>query len=127
MAHRYGQYCPLALAVELLCERWTLLVVSRLIDGCKQFNEIHRGVPRISPSLLSRRLSELERAGLVKRGPARKGLPRSCTLTPATASCRWEQRPTRESNPCAHQADSRSAPAARRRIANSRSSRESPR
>jgi DNA-binding HxlR family transcriptional regulator len=83
MAHRYGQYCPLALAVELLCERWTLLVVSRLIDGCKQFNEIHRGVPRISPSLLSRRLSELERAGLVKRGPARKGLPRSCTLTPA--------------------------------------------
>ena len=50
MAHQYGQYCPLALAVELLCERWTLLVVSRLIDGCKQFNEIHRGVPRISPT-----------------------------------------------------------------------------
>ena len=44
---------------------------------------IHAGVPRISPSLLSRRLSELERAGLVKRGPARKGLPRSCMLTPA--------------------------------------------
>jgi DNA-binding HxlR family transcriptional regulator len=83
MAHGYGQYCPLALAVELLCERWTLLVVSRLLDGCSQFNEIHRGVPRISPSLLSRRLSQLERAGLVKRGPARKGLPRSCSLTPA--------------------------------------------
>ena len=52
MRHGYGQYCPLALAAELLCERWTLLVVSRLIDGCSQFNEIHRGVPRISPDLV---------------------------------------------------------------------------
>ena len=106
MAHQYGQYCPLALAVELLCERWTLLVVSRLIDGCSQFNEIHRGVPRISPSLLSRRLSELERAGLVKRGPAKKGLPRTCTLTPAgqelapiiDALAVWGQRWSRDMN-----------------------------
>ncbi len=106
MAHQYGQYCPLALAVELLCERWTLLVVSRLIDGCTQFNEIHRGVPRISPSLLSRRLSQLERAGLVKRGPAKKGLPRSCTLTPAgqelapiiDALAVWGQRWSRDMN-----------------------------
>lgn len=64
---RYGQYCPLALAAELLCERWTLLVVSRLLDGCRSFNEIHRGVPRISPSLLTKRLRELEHAGLVRR------------------------------------------------------------
>lgn len=63
----YGQYCPLALAAELLCRRWTLLVVSRLIDGCRTFNEIHRGVPRISPSLLSTRLAELEHAGLLRR------------------------------------------------------------
>jgi DNA-binding HxlR family transcriptional regulator len=63
----YGQYCPLALATELLCRRWTVLVVSRLIDGCTTFSEIHRGVPRISPSLLSTRLSELEHAGLVTR------------------------------------------------------------
>jgi DNA-binding HxlR family transcriptional regulator len=62
MRHGYGQYCPLALAVELLCERWTLLIVSRLIDGCTQFNAIHRGVPRISPSLLSQRLDQLARA-----------------------------------------------------------------
>ncbi|MEL7022359.1 MAG: helix-turn-helix domain-containing protein [Pseudomonadota bacterium] len=64
---RYGQYCPLALAAELLCERWTLLVVSRLLDGCRSFNEIHRGLPRISPSLLTKRLRELEHAGLLKR------------------------------------------------------------
>ena len=84
MKHSYGQYCPLALAAELLCERWTLLVVSRLLDGCSQFNQIHRGVPRISPTLLSQRLDELERAGIVVREPAgRKGLPRRYALTPA--------------------------------------------
>jgi DNA-binding HxlR family transcriptional regulator len=79
----YGQYCPLALAAELLCERWTLLIVSRLIDGCTQFNAIHRGVPRISPSLLSKRLDELERAGLVTRSAAHRGAPRIYTLTQA--------------------------------------------
>ncbi|MEM8982638.1 MAG: winged helix-turn-helix transcriptional regulator [Pseudomonadota bacterium] len=63
----YGQYCPLALAAELLCRRWTLLIVSRLLDGCETFNDIHAGVPRISPSLLSSRLSELEQAGLLTR------------------------------------------------------------
>ena len=63
----YGQYCPLALASELLCRRWTILVISRLIDGCRTFNEIHQGIPKISPSLLSTRLSELEHAGLLTR------------------------------------------------------------
>lgn len=83
MKRGYGQYCPLSLAAELLCERWTLLVISRLIDGCAQFNEIHRGVPRISPSLLSQRLAELERAGLVVREPAAKGKPRRYAVTAA--------------------------------------------
>lgn len=71
MASTYGQYCPLSLAAELLCERWTLLVVSRILSGCTRFNEIHRGVPRMSPSLLSQRLSELESAGILhrRRGP----------------------------------------------------------
>lgn len=63
----YGQYCPLALAAELLGRRWTLLIISRLIDGCRTFGEIHQGVPRISPSLLSTRLSELEHAGILRR------------------------------------------------------------
>lgn len=64
---RYGQYCPLALAAETLCERWNLLIVSRLIDGCRRFNEIHRGVPKMSATLLSRRLRALEAAGLIIR------------------------------------------------------------
>lgn len=63
----YGQYCPLALAAELLCRRWSLLVVSRLLDGCDTFTAIQRGIPRISPSLLATRLTELEDAGLVQR------------------------------------------------------------
>jgi DNA-binding HxlR family transcriptional regulator len=67
MRRGYGQYCPLALAAELLCRRWTVLVISRLLDGCTTFNEIHRGVPRISPGLLSQRLVELETAGIVRR------------------------------------------------------------
>lgn len=83
MKRGYGQYCPLALAAELLCERWTLLVMSRLLDGCEQFNQIHRGVPRISPSLLAQRLGELERAGLVIREPAVKGKPRRYSVTAA--------------------------------------------
>lgn len=65
----YGQYCPLALAAELLCRRWTLLVASRVLDGCRTFSEIHRGVPRISPTLLSTRLSDLQHAGIIKRVP----------------------------------------------------------
>lgn len=65
----YGQYCPFALAAELLCERWTLLVISRIIDGCSRFNEIHRGVPKISATLLSQRLKQLEHAGLITRQP----------------------------------------------------------
>ena len=83
MPRGYGQYCPLALAAELLCQRWTLLVVSRLIDGCTRFNEIHRGVPQMSPSLLSKRLSELESAGLLevrKVGAGHQYLPTAASL-----------------------------------------------
>ncbi len=71
----YGQYCPLALATELLGRRWTVLVISRLLDGCSTFNEIHRGLPRVSPTLLSTRLSELEHAGIATRRklPRQKG------------------------------------------------------
>lgn len=83
MTRGYGQYCPLALAAELLCERWTLLVVSRLVDGCTQFNEIHRGVPRISPSLLSKRLEQLVDAGLVDHLAATTTQSARYALTPA--------------------------------------------
>lgn len=75
MTQGYGQHCPFSLAVELLCQRWTLLVVSRLFYGCSRFNEIHRGVPRMSPTLLSKRLGQLERAGLIEArvGPGGRG------------------------------------------------------
>jgi len=63
----YHQFCPVAKAMELLDERWTLLVVRELLAGSEQFNQLRRGLPRMSPSLLSRRLVQLERAGLVER------------------------------------------------------------
>src|SRR5687768_1342063 len=83
MSKGYGQYCPLALAAELLCERWTLLIVSRIVDGCTQFNNIHRGLPRIAPAMLAKRLDELERAGIMTRPPAARGAPRNYHLTEA--------------------------------------------
>jgi len=86
MARGYGQYCPLALAAELLCERWTLLVISRLIDGCTRFNDIHRGVPRISATLLTKRLAELEHAGLIVRRPLKTGRGYDYGLTEAGAA-----------------------------------------
>ncbi|MGC1488388.1 MAG: helix-turn-helix domain-containing protein [Albidovulum sp.] len=79
----YGQYCPFALAAELLCERWTLLVISRIIDGCSRFNEIHRGVPKISATLLSQRLKQLEHTGLITRQPLANERGYSYELTDA--------------------------------------------
>lgn len=63
----YGQFCPLALASEFIGERWTVLVLRELILGSTHFNDIHRGVPRMSPTLLSRRLKTLQGVGLVTR------------------------------------------------------------
>ncbi|HZT25220.1 MAG TPA: helix-turn-helix domain-containing protein [Pseudolabrys sp.] len=61
----YGQFCPVAMAAEIFCTRWTALVLRELMAGSRRFNEIRRGLPRISPTLLSKRLKELEVAGLV--------------------------------------------------------------
>ncbi|KAE8766166.1 winged helix-turn-helix transcriptional regulator [Georgenia thermotolerans] len=63
----YGQFCPVAKAMEVLDERWTLLVVRELLAGSTRFNDLRRGVPRMSPALLSKRLRTLERAGVVTR------------------------------------------------------------
>lgn len=63
----YGQYCPLAMASEIVGERWTPLVLRELGLGARRFNDIHRGVPRMSPSLLSRRLKTLEDADIIER------------------------------------------------------------
>jgi DNA-binding HxlR family transcriptional regulator len=67
MARGYGQYCPLAMAAEIVAERWTPLVLRELLFGGHTFNEILRGVPLMSRSLLAKRLRELEKAGLVER------------------------------------------------------------
>lgn len=63
----YGQFCPVAKAMEVLDERWTLLVVRELLAGSTHFNELRRGNPRMSPALLSKRLRTLERVGVVSR------------------------------------------------------------
>jgi DNA-binding HxlR family transcriptional regulator len=62
----YGQFCPVAQALEVLGERWTLLVVRELFAGSHRFNEIQRGVPLMSPTLLAGRLRRLQRAGIVE-------------------------------------------------------------
>lgn len=66
-AKKYGQFCPVAQAAEVVAEPWMPLVLRELLCGSTRFNELRRGVPRMSPSLLSKRLTELERAGIVRR------------------------------------------------------------
>lgn len=63
----YGQFCPVAMAAEILCTRWTVVLLRELLAGSTRFNELRRGLPRISPALLSQRLKELEEAGVVER------------------------------------------------------------
>lgn len=67
MGAPYHQFCPVAKAMELLDERWTLLLVRELVMGSVRFNDLRRGLPRMSPTLLSRRLQQLTRAGVVRR------------------------------------------------------------
>jgi len=67
---RYRQFCPVAMAAEILCNRWTLVVIRELLAGSTRFNALRRGVPRMSPALLSQRLKELEAVGIVERRPA---------------------------------------------------------
>jgi DNA-binding HxlR family transcriptional regulator len=67
----YGQFCPVAMAAEILCTRWTVVLLRELMAGSTRFNELRRGVPRMSPALLSQRLKELEQAGLIVRRPVR--------------------------------------------------------
>jgi DNA-binding HxlR family transcriptional regulator len=62
----YGQFCPVAVASEVFAERWTPLILRELLCGAHRFNDIRRGVPLISRSLLSQRLRELEDAGVIE-------------------------------------------------------------
>ena len=69
----YNQFCPVAMASEILCTRWTLIVLRELVCGSTRFNELRRGVPRMSPALLSKRLKDLEAAGIVTRSKSSAG------------------------------------------------------
>lgn len=61
----YGQFCPVSMASEILCSRWTTLVIRELLCGSTRLTDLRRGVPKMSPALLSKRLKELEQAGVV--------------------------------------------------------------
>jgi DNA-binding HxlR family transcriptional regulator len=86
MGASYRQFCPVAKAMELLDERWTLLVVRELMMGSERFNDLRRGLPRMSPTLLSRRLHQLAAAGVVRREES--GGEVRYVLTPAGAELR---------------------------------------
>ena len=65
--NQYGQYCPLALSSQLICSRWTLLIIRELLFNSHSFNDISQGVPRMSRTLLSNRLKEMINSGLLEK------------------------------------------------------------
>lgn len=79
----YGQFCPVAKATELIGERWTILILRELVLGTHRFSDFQRALSRISPSLLTKRLKDLEKAGIVikKAQQGRRGF--QYFLTPA--------------------------------------------
>jgi len=77
------EYCPIAVGVGVLGDRWTPLVIRELMVGARGFNEIHRGIPRASRTLLARGLHELERRGLMTHEPSQRGRPGSRRPPPA--------------------------------------------
>ena len=101
----YGQFCPVAKAAEILAERWTPLVLRELLAGSSRFNEIRRGVPLMSPSLLSNRLDTLMKAGVLERHRAEGSRHWTYGLTEAGEQLRplvalmaaWGRHWTRES------------------------------
>ncbi len=68
----YGQYCPITRAVEVLGERWSVLIIRDLLCGVSRFNELARSNPRLSRTLLSTRLRQLEQAGIIEHISSRR-------------------------------------------------------
>jgi DNA-binding HxlR family transcriptional regulator len=81
--HRYGQYCPVARAAEILTDRWTVLIIRELLADINHFNELERGLPHMSRTLLAERLRRLERVGVLDRRGATRGRRTEYRLTPA--------------------------------------------
>lgn len=79
----YGQFCPVAKAAEIVAERWTPLVLRELLCGSRRFNDLHRGVPLMSRTLLAERLRQLENAGIVRSVARPRGRGREYYLTAA--------------------------------------------
>ena len=83
----YGQFCPVAMAAEIFCSRWTPLILREMYCGTTRFNDLRRGVPRMSPSLLSKRLVEMREAGIIEeaafRGYMQGPIERRYGLLPA--------------------------------------------
>ncbi|MEM1076597.1 MAG: helix-turn-helix domain-containing protein [Pseudomonadota bacterium] len=80
----YKQFCPVAMAAEVLGTRWTIVLLRELGSGSTRFNDLRRGVPTMSPALLSRRLKELEKHGILRRHPnATNPAVMEYTLTPS--------------------------------------------
>lgn len=104
MGSEFGQFCPIALASEVLAQKWMLLVLRELNAGATRFNEIRRGIPRISATLLKQRLDQLEHAGIVERRQQAAGAPEAYFLTEAGRDLKevlgaighWGQRWARE-------------------------------
>lgn len=107
MERGFGQFCPVALASEVLTQRWTLLVIRELLAGSTRFNDIRRGVPRISATLLKERLETLEHAEIVMRRRSTGGEAHEYVLTKAgeelkpvlTGIGEWGQRWARDIQP----------------------------
>ena len=70
---KYGQYCPVARAAEILGDRWTLLIVRDLLTGTRHFNDLKRGLPAISGTLLADRLRRLQNVGVVEKRTVHNG------------------------------------------------------
>jgi DNA-binding HxlR family transcriptional regulator len=71
----YSQFCPVSKTAEVLGEKWTLLIVRELVLGATRFSQIQRAIPRISPTVLNKRLAELQAHGVIvrKRIPEQRG------------------------------------------------------
>lgn len=83
LVRTYGQYCPIARASEILAERWTPIILRDILNGVSTFTELAEGAPGLSRTLLSSRLNELHRAGVIRIEPNRAG--RGKTYTPTEA------------------------------------------
>jgi len=100
----YGQFCPVAQALEVLGERWTLLIVREVLCGSRRFGEIQRGVPLVSRSVLSQRLKALSDAGVVEHRDGEYHPTEACEdLRPIVVACgvwgqKWAHRQLKSSD-----------------------------